>query len=97
MVGIYFDLYEHLIKQVEDAFVEGLKRKGFAFENRFELESFIKKHCTSFDNITLHEKTYLVKGKAFFLHKYNPEIDIKQVNEERKTTFSATYGSFTYL
>ena len=38
-------LSSQLNKQLEDYTIEGLKRKGFEFENRMELENFIKSNC----------------------------------------------------
>lgn len=34
-----------LNKQLEDYMIEVLKRKGFEFDNRIELENFIKSNC----------------------------------------------------
>ena len=34
-----------LNKKFEDYIIEGLKRKGFEFKNRLELETFIKNNC----------------------------------------------------
>ena len=38
-------LSSELNKKLEDYIIEGLKRKGFEFKNRLELETFIKNNC----------------------------------------------------
>ena len=38
-------LSSELNKKLEDYIIEGLKRKGFEFENRLELQTFIKNNC----------------------------------------------------
>lgn len=59
-----------LNKQFEDAVTEGLRRKGFKFETRVELEDFVKQHCCSADDVRLKQTTYYVNDIPFFLHNY---------------------------
>lgn len=86
-----------LNSQIETAIIEALKLKGFEFENRIELENFIKQRCKCEDNIDLKERTYYVDDKPFFLHMYKPELEIKKVLEDRNVTFSASYGKYRTL
>lgn len=85
-----------LQKQLEDCFIEGLKRKGFEFNSKIELENFVKTRCRRTDNIHLKEHVYYVDNIAFFLHKYETICEpITQENNGNK--MSANYGSYTYL
>ncbi len=47
-----------LNKQLENLIIEGLKRKGFEFKHRIELEAFVKERCRYEDNVDLKEKFY---------------------------------------
>ena len=67
-------LSSQLNKQLEDYMIEGLKRKGFEFENRIELENFIKSNCRCEDRTDIKQRTYFVNDIPFFLHCYEIEI-----------------------
>ncbi len=90
-------LHNDMYNQLEDAIIEGLKRKGFEFEGRIELEQFVKDHCRCEDRVDLKEKVYYVKEIPFFLWKYTPEIDFNPIIEDRRITMSAVFGNFSYL
>lgn len=47
-----------LNKQLEDYMIEVLKRKGFEFDNRIELENFIKSNCRCEDRTDIKQRTY---------------------------------------
>ena len=51
-------LSSQLNKQLEDYMIEGLKRKGFEFQNRIELENFIKSNCRCEDRTDIKQRTY---------------------------------------
>jgi len=85
-----------LYKKLEDFIIEGLKRKGFEFNNNIELEHFLKTRCKRNDNIKFKEHIYYVDDIAFFLHRYeiiqepfNFKIDSISIN--------INYGSYCYL
>ena len=89
-------LFSQLNKQLEDYMIEGLKRKGFDFENRIELENFIKSNCRCEDNIDFKERIYYVNDIPFFLHKY--EVIQEPITEYNNgVRISANYGSYAYL
>lgn len=83
---------------LEDLFIEGLKRKGFEFGNRMELENFIKHNCRCEDRFNLKQRTYFVNDIPFFLHCYEIEINPYPImNDMGEFKMSANYGYFTYL
>jgi len=86
-------LSEQLNKKVDDLIVEGLKRKGFVFENRNDIEKFIQSNCRCEDNIDLKKRTYFVNDTPFFLHGY--EINPMIIDRELKWT--ANLGSYKFL
>ena len=86
-----------LSKKLEDYIIEGLKRKGFEFKTKLELEEFVKKSCRVEDNIYLKEKVYFVNDIPFFLHNYNIVMDLKPITTDRTTTMSANLGTYAYL
>lgn len=89
-------LVQGLIKKTEDLFVEGLKLKGFEFENRFELETFIKEHCRCEDNMDLKQRIYFVNDIPFFLHCYEVIYEpITEINNGMR--MSANYGYYSFL
>jgi len=90
-------LYNDLSNQLENIIIEGLKRKGFEFNNRLELERFVKEHCRCEDDIILKERVYYVDNIPFFLHDYNTEIDARPIIEDRAVKMGASLGSFAYL
>jgi len=99
-----YNLQEHAIhqlannlqNQLEEAFIEGLKRKGFEFETKFKLEHFVKIHCKCLDNINLKERVYTVKDIPFLIHKYETKIS-KPIEIDKTMTITATNGYFGYL
>jgi len=88
-------LCKDLNNQLDSCFIEGLKRKGFEFETKPELEQFIIEHCRCEDNVDFKERVYYVDYIPFFLHRY--EVGVETITEDRKITMSANYGSFAYL
>jgi hypothetical protein len=89
-------LISDLHKKLEDFIIEGLKRKGFEFENVIDLENFIKERCKTEDNIQKEQKTYFVDNVPFFLHNYKIEIS-NVMQEDRDYVLRANYGSHVYL
>ena len=90
-------LSDDLNSRIETFFIEGLKRKGLEFKNKFELLNFLKQHCSSEDHVNLKQRIYFVDDKPFLLHDYNIEMDLTPIIEDGKTTLRASYGSFAYL
>jgi hypothetical protein len=90
-------LSSQLNKQLEDYMIEGLKRKGFEFENRMELENFIKSNCRCEDRTDIKQRTYFANDIPFFLHCYEIEMDLNPITTDREVKMSANYGSYAYL
>lgn len=86
-------------KQIDDAVVEGLKRKGFDFTNapRQDLEEFIKRHCKCEDNIHHQERMYYVYDKPFLVHNYNLYMDVQWEYSDTQTTVIVDGGSFKFV
>jgi hypothetical protein len=96
MAEVIDSLYYRLNNQLEDLVIEGLKRKGFQFKNRIELEDFVSLNCRCVDNIEAKERVYLVNDLPFFLHKY--EIIQEPITEYNNGIhMSANYGRYAYL
>lgn len=90
-------LSSQLNKQLEVYMIEGLKRKGFEFENRMDLENFIKSNCRCEDRIDIKQRTYFANDIPFFLHCYEIEMDLNQIQTDRGFKMSANYGRYAYL
>ena len=90
-------LSSQLNNQLEDYMIEGLKRKGFEFENRMELENFIKSSCRCEDREDIKQRTYFANDIPFFLHCYKIEMDLNPITTDREVKMSANYGSYAYL
>ena len=92
---IITDFSNSFNNQFETSIIEGLKLKGFEFQNKKELESFIEQNCRCEDNFGIKQRIYYVFDQPFFLHDYNIEMELTQTIEDR--SISANYGSFAYL
>ena len=90
-------LSSQINKQLEDYMIEGLKRKGFEFENIMELENFIKSNCRCEDRTDIKQRTYFANDIPFFLHCYEIEMDLNQIQTDREFKMSANYGRYAYL
>lgn len=90
-------LSSQLNKKLEDFMIEGLVRKGFEFENRSELENFIKSNCRCEDRTDIKQRTYFVNDIPFFLHCYEIEMDLNLITTGREVKMSANYGRYAYL
>lgn len=87
---------DSLKQKLECLIIEGLKRKGFEFENEIELEKFIKKRCKKKDLTELKKHIYYVDEIPFLAHYY--EVIIEPDTEINNTIkFNANYGSFAFL
>ena len=97
MADVIGRIYSQLNKQLEDYMIEGLKRKGFEFENRMELENFIKSHCRCEDRTDIKQRTYFANDIPFFLHCYEIETDLTPIQTDREIKLSANYGRYAYI
>ena len=71
--------------------IEGLKKKGYEFDDRIELESFIRDKCKCEDRSDTRQKTYFVGDVPFLLFDYN----IDWSHSENTTT--ATHKGYAFL
>jgi len=85
-----------LNKKLEDYMIEGLKRKGFEFENRLELENFIKNNCRCEDTPHIKERVYFANDIPFFLHRYKIEMTAP-ITLNMEVKWFANYGYYAYL
>ena len=89
-------LYNGLVNQLEDLLIQGLKNKGFEFNNKIELENFIKTRCRKEDYIEKKEHIYYVDNIPFFLHNY--EIIYEPITEDNNgIKMTANYGKYAFL
>lgn len=96
--NIISSLSSKLNQQLENYIIEGLKRKGFEFKNKSELENFIKSNCKCEDRTDLKQRTYFVNDIPFFLHCYEVKMNLNLItNDKGEVKTSVNYGSFAYL
>ena len=89
------DLTKKINQTIENYFIEGLKRKGFEFKDRQQLENFVKLNCRCEDNVLCKKRTYFVNKIAFLVHNYESNIDIKTENNSTELTVNS--GTYLYL
>ena len=91
-------IIDRLKTEIENLFIEGLKRKGFEFENRIELENFIKSNCRCEDITDIKQRTYFVNNIPFFLHCYEINMNLTPTfNDKGEIKLSYNYGSYSFL
>jgi hypothetical protein len=89
-------LHDDLNRQLEDSVIEGLKRKGFEFKHKLELETFVKERCRCEDNVDLKERVYYVDNIPFFLHNYKSEMT-NPITFDWDVKMCTNYGFYAYL
>lgn len=85
-----------LVDKLDDYLIEGLKRKGFEFEDRGELEKFIKNRCKCIDLVDFKYCVYYVDDMPFFIHYYDKNIFSTGINDNRNI-LTADYGHYAYV
>jgi hypothetical protein len=71
--------------------LEGLKLKGFTFNNRKATEEFIKARCKKIEYSESKEHIFLVDDIPFLKIDYSPDFKFEE------NIVSASLGKFTYL
>lgn len=89
-------LIKDLHNQLDNLIVEGLKLKGFEFENKQDLEAFLKERCKRTDNIDHQEHVYYVDDIPFFLHRYE-SVYSPITQDDNGIRMSANFGSYCFL
>ena len=79
-------LNKDLQNQLEEAFIQALKLKGYEFEHPLKLYQFVKGRCECHHYLLQKEKVYSVDGMPFFLHKYESVIDAPDFDENNVLT-----------
>lgn len=90
-------LVDNINDQIDNYIIEGLKRKGYEFENKYELGQFIINHCKCEDSVIEKTRIYFVNNEPFFSHYYGTNVEIMPVTKNRVTKLTASYGSFSYI
>jgi len=88
------DLTKTLNNKLDEILIEGLKEKGFEFDNRHDLIEFIQYRCSCEDMPDKKERVYYVDDKPFLLHNYESSFQFEG-GETNKIT--GTYGSYALL
>lgn len=91
---IVSDAIKKLENKMEDLLIQGLRNKGYEFEDRYELKLFIATYCRCEDYQDKGEKIYFVKDLPFFLHIY--KVD-SLVNTNKGNSISINYGNYAFL
>ena len=93
MQQITNNVISELSMQLDNAIIEGLRKKGYQFESEVERNSFAKEHIEINDYVDKQERVYFAKGIPFFIHYYGnnsmPEIWTNKI--------TMSYGEFAYL
>jgi hypothetical protein len=87
----------HMHKTMNDLMIEGLKRKGFEFNNRIELEEFIKSKVRCEDRVDIKQRVYFANDIPFFLHDYNIQNDFNPIATNSEFAMSANLGRYAFL
>jgi hypothetical protein len=90
------NVVKQLIAQWDEIFIEGLRLKGYKFNDRHDVEIFLKEgNCRCEDNQERQERLYYVKEVPFLLHSY--KVDFKLPSKEEPFKIEASYGHYKYL
>jgi len=95
MEEIYHKMLREMLTQVDNVIIEGLKRKGFTFLTRRDLNYFIELRCTCEDFPHKKLKVFLVDDEPFLHHWYESDAQVKQ-DEFGETYVTLTHGSYKY-
>lgn len=87
-------IVNELQSKLEDIIVEGLKLKGYEFEDKKSLFDFVSKNCTVINQSHLNINTYVVKDIPFLHYDYS--FNIKKV-DELSCSFKAEGGKYRFL
>lgn len=82
--------FEHLL-------TEGLRRKGFEFADKKDLEIFVKSNCWCEEQTEFKRRIYYVNNEPFFLIYYTVDFNISFENSDRSNKAYLELGKYTYL
>ena len=81
--------------RIDEIITEGLRRKGFEFEDKKELIKFVQRHCECVHGVLAKTKTYYANGEAFLIWEENYEIT--QSYQDGNIIFHADCGKYEYV
>jgi hypothetical protein len=87
---------EQMRTKLEELVVEGLRLKGFDFERREELLSFIKINCR-LEQTQQGESIYYINDIPFLLYIYKMELPEVELDVNNQLVIKADYGSYSFL
>src|SRR5690606_10652422 len=80
-----------MAQQWDTYFLEGLKRKGFEFDNPLEAQYFVKANCKAVEDHN-GNRTYYVNGIPFFYFRPSKTMDIDKDFSKPDIVFTASIG-----
>lgn len=99
--GFVYDMTNSLISELyenlNNLLIEGLKKKGFEFNNKLDLQIFIKQNIRIEDYQAKHERIYFVNDIPFFIHFYKNNCLPSKTELERGFSITADLGTYAYL
>ena len=90
-------LEQEIARKLNEMLIEGLKRKGFEFDNNDSLENFLKLNCRAEHRTDIKENTYFVNNIPFLLHCYEIKVDAAPIEIDREIKMSDNYGRYAFL
>lgn len=91
------NLISGLNKKLENILIEALKKKGYEFDNRLDLQNFIKQNIRIEDYQAKHERIYFVNDIPFFIHFYKSNCVPAKTELERGFCMTADLGTYAFL
>jgi hypothetical protein len=91
------DLTRQINQRLNEIFIEGLRRKGFYYDDEEELADFVKENCRCEDHTSKSERIYFVNDIPFLIHYYKANLGMQIDHNGFKTSIEADYGDFAYL
>lgn len=87
-------ILKSLSQKFDDLILQGLKLKGYNFDDMADATKFIKENCSCADDLLNQQKTYYVKEIPFLLYDYKMNIE---VDYSDNATFTGYYGKYAFL
>lgn len=91
------DLKSGLVNSFDKILINGLKKKGFEFNHRSELNIFIKERCKCEQNNELNKRIYFVDNEPFLIHNYLSPFEFNLKKTKDGATIVADMGSYYYI
>lgn len=97
-MSIMNDKINELSAKMDELIVEGLARKGYEFNNRLDLEQFIKSHCNIIGCGFHQYRIFYVKNIPFLFHDYGNDLMFpKLFKDSDNTSFEISMGKYKFL